>query len=159
MCTEKAGVTVDDDMISDFHRKIGVGVGCNAFVVGIFAVGSRPDPPPHLWLIIHSGRGSKLRNTVRPERLGVAGWNGSAPLFSFSCADKLDPTKSPRAETVHIGSISAFGCRQCSKSMTTRSRLAGALFYAATHRIALHSLSRAKDTSRINSAVSAATTG
>ena len=78
MCTEKAGVTVDDDMISDFHRKIGVGVGCNAFVVGIFAVGSRPDPPPHLWLIIHSGRGSKLRNTVRPERLGVAGWNGPA---------------------------------------------------------------------------------
>ena len=55
MCTEKAGVTVDDDMISDFHRKIGVGVGCNAFVVGVFAVGYRPDPPPHLWLIIHPG--------------------------------------------------------------------------------------------------------
>ena len=66
MCTEKAGVTVDDDMISDFHRKIGVGVGCNAFVVGIFAVGSRPDPRTHLWLIIHPGAFSPWQTYMFP---------------------------------------------------------------------------------------------
>ena len=32
-------------MISELHRKIGFGIGCNAFVVGFCVVGFRPDPP------------------------------------------------------------------------------------------------------------------